>query len=55
MRLLRKLAKAGRLPPHDSEGFNGKWRWSMERALAVVDVAEKQKSRDALDRIREKK
>ena len=38
---LRKLAQAGRLPAHDSEGFNGKRRWSMELALAVVDAAEK--------------
>lgn len=55
MGLLRKLDRAGRLPTHDSEGFNGKRRWSMELALAVVDAAEKNKSRAILDRIRANK
>lgn len=55
MALLRNLAKDGRLPAHDSVGFNGKRRWSMEAALAVVDAAEKQKSRKMLDQIKANK
>lgn len=52
MGLLRKLDRAGRLPAHDSEGFNGKRRWSLELALEVERIAAEAESRKILDRIR---